>query len=66
MTTLQGHAKVNSVVGAYHDEINKIETQIHSLMKKKAELVMGAKHELKAAGIDFSEFQAAHAGAHKH
>ena len=65
MATLQGHAKVNSVVGAYHEEINKIETEIHQLMKRKAELVMGAKHDLKAAGIDISDFQAAHA-AHKH
>lgn len=65
MAKLAGHAKVQNVVGAYHDEINKIEAEIHLLMKKRAELIMGATHDLKAAGIEMDEFHAAHA-AHKH
>jgi hypothetical protein len=65
MANLQGHAKVKNVVGDYHNEINKVETEIHQLMKKRAELIMGATHDLKAAGIEMEEFQAAHAG-HKH
>jgi hypothetical protein len=68
MANLKGHAKVKEVVGGYHAEIHKIETEIHLLMKRKAELVLGAKHDLKAAGFEEADLQALHAAhsAQKH
>ncbi len=68
MATLKGHERVKSVVGPYHDEIHKIETEIHLLMKRKAELILGAKHDLKAAGFEEADLQALHAAhsAQKH
>lgn len=64
MATLKGHAKVQDVVGGYHDEINKIDQQIQQLTKKKAELVLGAKHDLRAAGFTDADIEAVHA-SHK-
>lgn len=68
MAKLVGHAKVKDVVGDYHDEIHKIETEIHQLMKRKAELILGAKHDLKAAGFEEADLQALHTAhsAQKH